>query len=69
MVHHRDTERLFNMSISSDFIPSILLPTIITHISSTLIDNIYIKLNFPNYHADVIIGDISDNLPCIFSIR
>ena len=40
---HRNTSLLLDNFIASGFIPTITKPTIITHSTSTLIDNIYIR--------------------------
>ncbi len=61
---HSKTRQLLDIFISSGFLPTVTLPTRITHSTSTLIDNIYIKCK----HYDEIVSgimsvDISDHLP------
>ncbi len=66
--NHRKTCELLDMFISSGFVPTITLPTRITHHSSTLIDNIHVKLIQPDeLLSGIIISDISDHLP-IFTV-
>jgi hypothetical protein len=60
----------FETIISNGFIPKIVFPTRITGNSSTLIDNILIKLshNFSHTTSGVILINISDHLPCFISL-
>ena len=62
--NHEPTRNLLDSFISSGFIPTITKPTRITHNTSTLIDNLYIKIKQP---GELICGilniDISDHLP------
>ena len=49
---------------SVGMLPTINTPTIITHTSATLIDNIYIKCNnYGKFNSGIIMNDISDHLP------
>ena len=52
---------ILDMFISHGYIPTISLPTRITHSSTTLIDNIYVKCD--NLVSGIISVDISDHLP------
>ena len=55
--------------VANGFIPTIALPTRITHHSSTLIDNIYVKCKQTNnIHSGIITNDISDHLPIFILI-
>ena len=61
---HRNTSLLLDNFIASGFIPTITKPTRITHSTSTLIDNIYIRTkSFKNLNSGIITSDISDHLP------
>jgi len=65
---HDKTLELLNLFISSGFFPTITIPTRITHESSSLIDNIYVKLNTKHeVVSGAITADISDHLP-IFNL-
>ncbi len=62
---HTKTRDLLNLFISSGFIPTITNPTRITHETSSLIDNIYVKFKNPSdITSGVLSSDISDHLPC-----
>jgi hypothetical protein len=62
--HHAGSRDLLDLFISSGFFPTISIPTRITHTSSTLIDNIYLKLKkVDDVVSGVISIDISDHLP------
>lgn len=60
----------FETILLNGFIPKITLPTRITHHSSTLIDNIFVKLSnhFSSTTAGILISDISDHLGCFVSL-
>ena len=60
---------LFNIFLSSGFIPTIALPTRVTANTSTLIDNVYIKNLMYKYKSGVVMSDISDHFPVITSIE
>ena len=65
---HTNTQKLFDLFTSNGFIPSATKPTRLTHISATLIDNIYIKTNHnANHKSAIIMTDISDHFPIIFT--
>ena len=62
--NHEPTRNLLDSFISSGFIPTITKPTRITHNTSTLIDNLYIKIKQPGELISGILNiDISDHLP------
>ena len=55
---------LLNIFITCDFFPTITIPTKISHVTSTLIDNIYVKLSDRHeVSSGVITTHISDHLP------
>jgi len=60
----------FETILSNGFIPKITFPTRISSHSSTLIDNILIKLshNFSFTTAGILLSNISDHLPCFISL-
>jgi hypothetical protein len=60
----------FETIMANGFIPKITLPTRITDRSSTLIDNIFVKLsdNLSQTTAAVLLANISDHLPCFVSL-
>ena len=61
---HVKTRELLDLFISSGFLPTVTLPTRITHSSSTLIDNIYVKCrNLDHLVSGIITSDLSDHLP------
>ena len=65
---HQPTQDFFDMLIQREFLPSILKPTRITHRSSTLIDNIYVKSNPINQSRSYVIEDgMSDHYACFVS--
>ena len=62
---HTKTRELLDLFISSGFVPTITIPTRITHETSSLIDNIYVKLKKPiEITSGVLSTDLSDHLPC-----
>ena len=66
---HANSLQLLNTFITAGFIPTITKPTRITHTTSTLIDNIYIRSN--NHHnltSGIINTHISDHLPIFMMI-
>jgi len=60
----------FDTILSNGFIPKITFPTRITNHSSTLIDNIFVKLsnNFSCTTSGILLSQISDHLPCFLSL-
>jgi len=61
------SSRFLDLMISSGFLPSITIPTRITQNSASLIDNIFIKLSRCEHYSKVILDDISDHFPTLFS--
>ena len=52
------------------FLPTISKPTRITHVSATLIDNIYVKPKQFSPHSSFIVTDpMSDHFPCLLSYQ
>ena len=66
---HQVTSNFFSLMLDSSFVPYIVKPTRTTHHSSTLIDNIYVKmpLSLENY-SFVIVDPMSDHFPCLVSM-
>ena len=63
---HAATQRFLEMNYDHDMLPTITKPTRVTKSSATLIDNIFCKGTYLNFHeSHVIISDISDHFPCI----
>ncbi len=64
---HANIQELFDMLFTASLIPCISKPTRIPHSSTTLIDNIYVRLqsNVQN-NAAILIGDMSDHLPILY---
>ena len=63
----KNTKDLLEGFMGGDFIPAITKPTRTTHLSATLLDNLYLKdLEFYSNLSGIINCDISDRLP-IFS--
>ena len=68
--HNLNTTKFLDINLETGFIPTILLPTQITHSSATLIDNIFIDSLSENISKSCILDiDISDHLPCIISLE
>ena len=65
---HKEIMNFFDYLLNEDLIPYILKPTRITHKSSTLIDNIFVKSKaiMPN-NSFVIVDGMSDHYPCLLS--
>ena len=69
---HVHIEEFLNTYLSSSLLPTINKPTIITHTSATIIDNLYVKYNHNlDMHSGIIISDMSDHLPifCFLSYK
>ena len=66
--HHADD--FFQVIMSNGFVPRITLPTRLSHSSSTLIDNIFVKLsnNFCEATAGILMNNISDHQPCFITL-
>lgn len=61
---HTNTLNLLNTFVAAGFLPTITKPTRITHNTSTLIDNIYVKVNkIETLKSGIISTYISDHLP------
>jgi len=59
---HSKTRDLHNLFISSGFLQTVILPTLISHNTSALIDNIYIKCKcYDEFVSRMISVDISDH--------
>ena len=63
---HNPTSEFLELNLTEGLLPMISKPTRITHKSSTLIDNIYVKdkVAFQSTGA-ILVTDISDHLPCL----
>ena len=59
----------FETLYSNNLVPTLTLPTRITDISATLIDNIFINVNRKLCASGIIITDISDNFPSFCRIN
>ena len=63
---HNQTSRLLDTFIMAGMVPTITKPTRITHTSTTLIDNIYVKSNqLSPVFSSVLHSEISDHLPIL----
>ena len=61
---HGHTSDLLDIFIASGALPTIKRPTRITHTSSTVIDNLFVKYScYENIDSVIIVSDISDNFP------
>ena len=57
---------LLNVFFTAGVVPVIKQPTRITHTSSTLIDNLYVKYDkYENIDSRILLSDISDHFPII----
>ena len=65
---HKPTENVANLFLANKLLPMILKPTRITHSTSTLIDNIYVRSKkiMPN-ESYVITDCMSNHYPCVLS--
>lgn len=58
-----------NLNASFGLCPTIMRPTRISNMSSTLIDNIYVSANFlPHIQPSIIATDLSDHFPCVVKL-
>ena len=56
--------------LANKFVATITLPTRVTYVTSTLIDNIYVKLkSFKRTNSVVIRNDMTDHYPCLTCIE
>ena len=63
---HAPTQRFLELMYDNKYIACILKPTRITHSSSTLIDNIFVKSNVMEKHCSYVVTDgMSDHYPCL----
>ena len=70
LLQHKRSENLYNINVNAQNIPSITLPTQVTHNSCTVIDNIHVKdKSLSRYYAGVLVDDISDHFPCLLSLQ
>ena len=68
MSQHKPTAEVLNTIMESEHLPYIHKPTRITHRSSTLIDNIYIKAGPKfSYKSYIVVDAMSDHYPCFVS--
>ena len=61
-------QRFIDSSIENGIIPSIAVPTRVTHSTATLIDNIFVSLSFHNVTSHVLDYELSDHKACMITI-
>ena len=67
---YRPTQEFVETLYDSKFLLTILKPTRVTHVSSTLIDNIFVKSSALNHHSSFVVTDpMSDHFPCLLFYR
>ena len=67
---HQPTQDFVDSIYTNGFIPTITKPTRVTHASSTLIDNIFVRLPSINKHSSFVVTDgMSDHYPCFLSYQ
>ena len=64
-----ETDRFLNILFEHSALPTITKPTRFTNHSSTLIDNIISNCIINKYQSSIVLSDISDHLPIIFTIE
>ena len=65
---HKNTDSFLQTMLNNKFIPYIVKPMRVTHRSSMLIDNIYVKTNvIKKNYSYVIVDPMSDHYPCFLS--
>ena len=71
IMKHKMTEEFFELNITMERTPTILIPTRVCQTSRTFTDNICYKMKKTrnDYSAGVILSDISDHFPCLFSLQ
>ena len=70
LMQHKRSKELYSINVNAQYIPSITLPTWVTHNSCTLIDNIHVKeKSLSRYCAGILVDDISDHFPCLLSLQ
>ena len=63
---NQNVSDLLNVFFTQGLLPTVKRPTRITHTSSTVIDNIYVKCRgYENIDSTIILSDISDHLPIL----
>lgn len=68
--NHADTSHFFEMNLANGLLPCITKPTRITHTTSTLIDNIYIKSEQAlQCQPIILLSYLSDHLPCLLLLK
>ena len=67
---HRNTQKLFELNLTNNVLPTIFKPTRVTNSSATLIDNIYVDTEIGcNISSHIITTDISDHFLCLTIIH
>ena len=64
---HSSTNAFYNIMTSYQLIPTILRPTRITPFSASLIDNIFVNFISSSQESYILVNDLSDHLPVMFS--
>ena len=60
---------MYNIYVNAQYIPSITLPTKVTHNNCTHIDNIHVKdKSLCRYYAGILVNDISGHYLCLLSL-
>ena len=62
---YKGADDLFSIMLQNDLIPTIKIPTRVTHDQATLIDNVYCKTKSQKVKSCVIMENISDHYPCL----
>ena len=66
---HKSTHECLSLMLDNGYVPYIIKPTRITHRSSSLIDNIYMKTKKLRQNLSFVIVDgMSDHFPCLLSV-
>ena len=64
--HHHMTQEFSELNYSCNMYPSINKPTRITKSNATLIDNIFLNVEYEgDCRSEILLDDLSDHLPCI----
>ena len=67
---HKDTRVFLYSMLDLGLIPTIMQPTRITHLSATLIDNVFMGGTLQrNFESCVIMSDLSDHLPSLALLK
>ena len=69
--HRSSTMKFFENNLDDFLVPTITLPTRVTHATATLIDNIFVDCQTLGYqhHSYVLKDPISDHYPCVLSLN